>query len=83
MTKTQRIEAFRAEYPELFKQVDGDRIKLTDEEYEATLAEWADNQIVKETEEVAKAEQETAKEAGKAKLAALGLTDAEIEALVK
>ena len=83
MTKTQRIEAFRTEYPELFKQVDGDRIKLTDEEYEATLAEWADNQIAKEAEDAAKAQAEADKEAGKAKLAALGLTDAEIEALVK
>lgn len=35
------------------------------------------------TEEAAKAQAEADKEAGKAKLAALGLTDAEIEALVK
>ena len=37
----------------------------------------------KVAEDAAKAEAEAAKEAGKAKLAALGLTDAEIEALVK
>jgi hypothetical protein len=83
MTKTQRIEAFRAEYPELFKQVNGDRIQLTDEEYEITLGEWADNQIAKEAEETARLEAEAKKESGKAKLKALGLTDAEIEALVK
>jgi hypothetical protein len=83
MTKTQRIEAFRVEYPELFKQVNDDRIKLTDEEYEATLAEWADNQIAKEAQDAARAEAEAKKETGKAKLKALGLTDAEIEALVK
>jgi hypothetical protein len=83
MTKAQRIEAFRAEYPELFKQVNDDRIKLTDEEYEATLAEWADNQIAKEAQDAARAEAEAKKESGKAKLKALGLTDAEIEALVK
>lgn len=83
MTKAQRIEAFRTEYPELFKQVNDDRIKLTEEEYEATLAEWADNQIAKEAEEQAKLDAEATKEAGKAKLKALGLTDAEIEALVK
>ena len=35
------------------------------------------------TEDAAKAQAEADKEAGKAKLAALGLTDAEIEALVK
>jgi hypothetical protein len=83
MTKAQRIEAFRAEYPELFKQVNGDRIQLTDEEYETTLGEWADNQIAKEAEDAAKVEAEAKKVSGKAKLAALGLTDAEIEALVK
>lgn len=83
MTKAQRIEAFRAEYPELFKQVNGDRIQLTEEEYEATLAEWADNAIAKEAEDAARAEAEAKKESGKAKLKALGLTDAEIEALVK
>jgi hypothetical protein len=83
MTKAQRIEAFRVEYPELFKQVNDDRIKLTDEEYEATLAEWADNQIAKEAQDAERAEAEAKKESGKAKLKALGLTDAEIEALVK
>jgi hypothetical protein len=83
MTKTQRIEAFRAEYPELFKQVNGDRIQLTDEEYEITLGEWADNQIAKEAEETARLEAEAKKESGKVKLKALGLTDAEINALIK
>lgn len=37
----------------------------------------------KALEDAAKAQAEADKEAGKAKLAALGLTDAEIEALVK
>ena len=37
----------------------------------------------KEIEDAAKAQAEADKEAGKAKLAALGLTDAEIEAVVK
>jgi type IV secretory pathway VirB9-like protein len=37
----------------------------------------------KAAEDAAKAQAEADKEAGKAKLAALGLTDAEIEALVK
>ena len=83
MTKTQRIEAFRAEYPELFKQVNGDRIKLTNDEYEATLVEWADNQIAQEAKQQARLDAEAAKEAGKAKLKALGLTDAEINALIK
>ena len=82
MTKTQRIEAFRAEYPELFKQVNGDRIQLTDAEYETTLAEWADNAIAKDAQDAAIVEAEAKKVSGKAKLKALGLSDAEIEALV-
>jgi hypothetical protein len=82
MTKTERIEAFRAEYPELFKQVNGDRIQLTDEEYETTLAEWADNAIAKDAQDAAIVEAEAKKVSGKAKLKALGLSDAEIEALV-
>jgi len=83
MTKTQRIAAFRAEYSELFRQVNGSRIKLTDEEYETTLAEWADNEIAKEAEVAAKEEAEAQKVLGKAKLKALGLTDDEINALIK
>ena len=83
MTKTQRIEAFRAEYPELFKQVNDDRIKLTDEEYEATIIEWADIAIAKESQYAAKAEAEAKKVSVKAKLKALGLTDAEIDAVTK
>ena len=83
MTKTQRIAAFKAEHPELFKQVNGERIQLTDEEYQTTIAEWADNQIAQEAEEQAKLEAEAVAAAGKAKLKALGLTDAEINALIK
>jgi hypothetical protein len=83
MTKEQRIEAFKAEYPELFKQVNGDRIKLTDEEYKATLAEWADNAIYKEIEEATKAQREADRESGINTLKSLGLTDAQINALVK
>ena len=80
MTKQQWIDKFRAENPELFKQVDNDRIKLTNDEYEETLAFWADNQIALEAELKAKADTEAKKESGKTKLKALGLSDAEIKA---
>ena len=82
MTKAQRITAFKAEHPELFKQVNGERLKLNDEEYEATIAEWADNAIAKEAEEAAIAQKEADREAGIATLKSLGLTDAQISALV-
>lgn len=82
MTKQQWIDQFKAEYTELYKSVNGERIKLSDDEYEEMISYWADNQIAKEAEEQAKAEAEAKKESGKAKLKALGLSDAEIEALV-
>jgi hypothetical protein len=49
-------------------------------ERDQQVAQAAEQQAI---EEAAKAQAEADKEAGKAKLAALGLTDAEIEALVK
>lgn len=79
MTKEQRITAFKAEHPELFKQVNGERLKLTDEEYEATIAEWANNAIAKEAEEAAKAEKEAEKAAI---LARLGLTADELQVVL-
>lgn len=82
MTKAQRMTAFKAEYPELFKQVNGERLKLSDEEYEATIAEWADNAIAQEKEEAEKAQKEADREAGIATLKSLGLTDAQINALI-
>ena len=57
-------------------------IELTDAEVaqmEANAAEYATR---KAAEDAAKAEQDAAKEAGKTKLAALGLSEAEIAALV-
>ena len=82
MTKAQRITAFKAEHPELFKQVNGERIKLNDEEYEEMLSFWADNQIAKEKEEAAQAQKEADREDGIATLKSLGLTEAQINALI-
>jgi|DEB0MinimDraft_10_1074344.scaffolds.fasta_scaffold111003_3 hypothetical protein len=82
MTKTQRIAAYKAEHPELFKQVNGERLKLTDEEYKATLAEWADNAIAQEKVEAEQAQKEADRTSALTKLTALGLTDDEISALV-
>ena len=60
-----------------------EEIELTDAEVAQMQADAAEYATRKIAEDTAKAEAETVKEAGKAKLAALGLTDAEIEALVK
>ena len=58
-------------------------IELTDAEVAQLEADAAEYATRKAAEDAAKAQAEADKEAGKAKLAALGLTDAEIEALVK
>jgi len=60
-----------------------EEIELTDAEVAQMQADAAAYAEQKEIEDAAKAQAEADKEAGKAKLAALGLTDAEIEALVK
>jgi hypothetical protein len=58
-------------------------IELTDAEVAQMEVDAAEYATRKAAEDAAKAQTEADKEAGKAKLAALGLTDAEIEALVK
>ena len=58
-------------------------IELTDAEVAQREVDAAEYAARKAAEDAAKAQAEAVKEAGKAKLAALGLTDAEIEALVK
>tara|TARA_Y100001938_G_scaffold143145_1_gene215458 strand:- start:2032 stop:2358 length:327 start_codon:yes stop_codon:yes gene_type:complete len=42
-TKAEHITAMKSANPELFKNVNGTRIKLTDSEYEAQIDEWATN----------------------------------------
>lgn len=58
-------------------------IELTDAEVAQLEADAAAYAEQKALEDAAKAQAEADAEAGKAKLKALGLTDAEIEALVK
>ena len=42
-TKAEHITAMKSANSELFKNVNGTRIKLTDSEYDAQIAEWATN----------------------------------------
>jgi hypothetical protein len=60
-----------------------EEIELTAQELAQRDQDAAAYAEQKEIDDAAKAQAEADKEAGKAKLAALGLTDAEIEALVK
>ena len=60
-----------------------EEIELTDAEVAQMEADAEAYAEAKALEDAAKADAEVKKESGKAKLKALGLTDAEIEALVK
>jgi len=60
-----------------------EEIELTAQELAQRDQDAAAYAEQKEIDDAAKAQAEADKEAGKTKLAALGLTDAEIEALVK
>jgi hypothetical protein len=60
-----------------------EEIELTDAEVAQRQADAKAYAEQKAVEDAAKAQAEADKEAGKAKLKALGLTDTEIEALVK
>ena len=56
MTKQDKIAALKTQYPTL--QVGSEKVGYTElsaEDYEAKIAEWADNILAKETEETTKA----------------------------
>ncbi len=79
-TKQEMINLLKAEFPTL--QIGDDEKGYTDltaDEYEAQVAEWADARLAKEQ---AKAEAEAARQTKISAYQKLGLTDAEIEALM-
>jgi len=81
MTKKQEIiELLKAEFPTL--QIGGDDVgytQLSDEAYEAIIGEWADSKLAKQQ---AKAEAEALRQSKISAYEKLGLTQAEIEALL-
>jgi hypothetical protein len=80
MTKlSDKINAFKAQYPTLTKGVNDEVIELTAEEYETTIAEWAQNEL---DAEAAKAEKLTLQTQKDALLQKLGLTQDEATLLL-
>jgi hypothetical protein len=81
-TKKQMIDLLKTEFPTL--RIGDDEVGYTElsaDEYEAKIAEWADTRLAKEAK-VAEAEAKaTAKATAQAKLAALGLTVEDLQAL--
>jgi hypothetical protein len=76
-TKAQIVTKLKAEYPSL-KVGDDERgyTDLSEAEYEATISQWADNQLASEAEATAKATDKAAL------LAKLGITEDEAKLLL-
>ena len=85
-TKEKLIADFKIEHPTITKVFNDEVILLSEAEYEITVNQWADNVLNSETEKVAtvkaEADKLAAKQSAQAKLAALGLTDNEVAAIL-
>jgi hypothetical protein len=86
-TLNEMIEIIKAENPNGLRSgndADG-YVDFTPAEYEATIAEWAENRLAKQAkiaaEKIKEEEAKAAKEAAEAKLEALGLTADDLKAL--
>ncbi len=79
MTKQEIIDKFKLDYPSLTKQVNNDVVTLDQDEYEATIDAWADATLIKEAAELQVEQTRATKISAYEKL---GLTEAEIEALL-
>lgn len=79
MTKQQIINQFKLDYPTLTKQVNNKIITLEQDEYNKTLDSWAVATLAKEA---IKLEAEQARQTKISAYNKLGLTEAEIEALL-
>jgi hypothetical protein len=78
-TKAQIISELKLEYPTLTKQINGEVLSLSNEEYELTISNWADNKLeklVKEAETLAKTQ------AKAALLSRLGITEEQAKLLL-
>jgi len=80
MTKlTDKITAFKEQYPTLTKGVNDEVFELDAKEYEATIAEWAQNEL---DAEAATAEKESLKVQKAALLSKMGITAEEAAILL-
>jgi hypothetical protein len=82
-TLNQMIEIIKAENPDGLRTGSNETgyTDLTDAEYEAKIAEWAEARLAKEAKLAELEALAAAKETAQAKLAALGLTTDDLKAL--
>ena len=81
-TKNQLVSTLKTQYPTI--RVGSDEVGYTElvgADYEAKIAEWADNLLELEADKAVKEAAQKAKEVAQAKLEALGLTTDDLKAL--
>jgi len=79
-TKQQYITQAKAANPKpLYATINGEQVQLSDAEYEASIESWAEMRVAQDAHID---QQAAAKESAKAKLAALGLTEEEVNAII-
>ena len=82
-TKQQLITQAKRDNPKPLYRTENDvQIELTDAEYEEAIEKWAEMRLEQMVIEQAAADKETARLSARTKLAALGLSEAEIASLI-
>lgn len=82
-TKKDLIAQAKRDNPKpLYRTDNGIQIELTDAEYDEAINNWAEMRLEQLAVEQAEADKQAARESARTKLAALGLTDIEVAALI-
>ena len=82
-TKQQYIAQAKADNAKtLYAIINDEQVQLSDVEYEETITAWAEMRVAQGAAAQAAADKAAAAASGRTKLAALGLTDDEINALL-
>jgi hypothetical protein len=79
INKSDKVKELKAKYPTLTKGVNDEIIEISGAEYEQIISDWADNEIAEEQSKLEAAQLRQTKIEAYTKL---GLTPAEIEALL-
>jgi hypothetical protein len=81
MTKNDLIAQCKAENPQMFQTINDETIELVGQDYEKACSDWAEMRLAQIALEDELATTQAAKASAQAKLAALGLTSGDLEAL--
>ena len=82
-SKTEYVAQARVAHPKpQYATINGEQVELSNDEYEASIEAWAEMKFQQEQVALAAEAAEQAKASATAKLSALGLTDAEVNALL-